>query len=204
VTVGEARVGQCVVDASDGALVEVPGPGRLAELPDQVVVCALRRDDLVRLAERLSRRRANRVAHRVPGDERGGNDRRAEHQPEDDERRTCAPASGIPDTELEEERITKREETEGAERDRDSHAEDDEECFQRYAEELAHLRHRDPRKLEEGDLVVIAPRRRLEEQHEAFELARGEPAAASTASSVSQNVMRIALPSGVVKTTQPS
>ena len=85
--VGELRDAERLLDLIDRALGKPAHAGGRAERARDVVDCALRRDGLVRLAESVDRSRADRVVHRVAGDERGGDDRRTEHQPDDDERR---------------------------------------------------------------------------------------------------------------------
>ena len=115
--VDEAGACRRRLDARNGRLVDPAGAGRRPECTRDVVDCALRRDRLVRRAERCDGRRPDRVAHRVARGQSGGDDRGAEHQPEHDEGAAPAPAPDAPHGELDEDAVPDPEGCQGGERD---------------------------------------------------------------------------------------
>jgi hypothetical protein len=78
------------------------------------------------------------VAHGVAGDERSGDDRRAEHQPQDDEPGPRAAAAEVAHPEPDEHGVADREHRQEPERDSEPHREDDEQGVERDPEELVH------------------------------------------------------------------
>ena len=154
----------------------------------------------------LGRGRANRVVHRVARRERGRDDRRAEHQPDDDQRRARAAAADVADAELQQHPVAHGEQSECARRDREQHGEDEQQRVHRDAEQFVHrvLLADDGRLFGEHDLVRLAAGRRAVERHELLDLlaveAPASPRPASAASSLSQKVSTSAWPSGETRT----
>ena len=174
--VDEAGARRGRLDARNGRLVDPAGAGRRPERTRDVVDCALRRDRLVRRAERCDGRRPDRVAHRVAGRQSGGDDRGAEHQPEHDEGAAPAPAPDAPHGELDEDAVPDAEGCQGAERDAEPDEEDDEERVGGDAEDFLHrLCHQDARRVGERHLVVLPAGRGPEHRHVALELRGREP-----------------------------
>ena len=135
--VGELRA-EPRLDLAGDALREPPDPARVAEVAGDVVHGAFRRDDLVRLAERSRRGRADGVAHRVAGDERRRDDGRAQHQPENDEPGPRAATAEVAHAEPDEHGVADREQREDPECDSQPDREDDEQGVERDPEELVH------------------------------------------------------------------
>jgi hypothetical protein len=96
-------------DPRDGHLVEPSGSGRGAERARDVGDGSLGCDRLVGVPERPHRRRADRVAHGVPGRERRSDDHRPERQPDHDEGASARAASDAPNGELEQDPVADRE-----------------------------------------------------------------------------------------------
>ena len=97
--VDEPRAARGRVDAGDDRSSSQRGRSRRRARRDVVDGAARRRPS--RPSRRGPRRpSADRVAHRVAGRQRGRDDRRAEHQPDDDQRRPPAPAADVPHAEL--------------------------------------------------------------------------------------------------------
>ncbi len=136
-TVGELRP-ERRPELAGNRLREPPDPARVAEVAGDVVHGTFRRDHLVRLAERGRRGRADRVAHRVAGDERRRDDRRAQHQPEDDEPCPRAATAEVAHTEPEEHGIADRQQRKDPECDTQPDRENDEQGVERDPEELVH------------------------------------------------------------------
>ena len=126
------------LDLAGDRLGEPADAARVAEIAGDVVHGALGRDDLVRLAERRGRGGSDRVAHRVAGDERGRDDRRAEHEPQHDEARPRAPAAEVAHSEPDEHGVSDGEHGEDPERHPEPDREDQEQGVERDAEELVH------------------------------------------------------------------
>ena len=118
-------------------------------------------DELVSLAQRSDRSRTDRVAHRVAGGHGGGDDRGAEHQPDDDQRTTPRPAGDVADTELEQDAVANRQHGDQRQRNPEQSDQDDRQRLGRNAEQLVHD---DPssgehRRVGERDFVTLAARR---------------------------------------------
>jgi len=137
-SVHEVGARELRLDPLDRRLVEILDARRGAEAGTEVGLGALRRDELVRLTERGDRRAANRVAHRVARGQRGRDDGRSQHQPDDDERRPAAPAAHVANAELHEDGMADREHADAADRQTERHEEHGEKRVDRDAEELSH------------------------------------------------------------------
>ena len=129
---------QLVLDLGEDVLGEVLDARGCSNFDLGIDVGAAHRHELVRLPERRDRRDADRVAHRVPGDERRRDDRRAEHQPEDDQRRACTTPGDVANAELQEDAVTERKRADDAYERRQGDDDRERQRLHRDAEELVH------------------------------------------------------------------
>ena len=137
-SVDEAGARERRVDPFDLRLIEPAGSRRRAERAGNVVGGTLRGDRLVGASERLDRRRPDRVVHRVAGRQRGGDDRRSEHEPDDDQGAAPGPALCAADGELQQDAVPHRECGQHCEGNSERHRQDDEQRVDGDAEELLH------------------------------------------------------------------
>ena len=100
------------------------------------------------------------MSHRVARGESGSDDRRTEHEPDDDERATPTPAADATHSELHEYRVSNAKRREHAECDREREEKTDEERADRYAEDFLHrLDAHAFRNVGDGNLVDLTARR---------------------------------------------
>ena len=138
-TVDEARPGDGALDRREDAFVEVANAGCLSDHDGgRPGVGGLRRDDLVGLTERPEHGGADRGPDRVPGAQGRGDDRRSEHEPDDDQQRPCRAPSDIPDAELQEDAVADRERRDRAKRHGNCNGKRRREGAHRNAEEPLH------------------------------------------------------------------
>ncbi len=132
-----ARAGDCTGDPLRVADREVAGPGGLGVRGERCVDAA-RRDRLVRATQCGSRRRADRLAHRVARRQRGGDDRGAEHRTGDDQRAAGRTPADVPHAEAEEHPVAQPEHGHHEQGGHESADDDGKQRCHRDAEDVAH------------------------------------------------------------------
>ena len=138
--VDEPRSGHRRFDAGDGALREPAHAGCGAKRTRDVVDRAPRCDGLVGRAECLDGGRADRIVHRVAGCQRGGDDHRAQHQPDHDQGAAATSAADVPNGQLEQDRVSNSQNRHDREGDAQRDRQDRQQCVDRDPEELLHGR----------------------------------------------------------------